>query len=328
MPGKPAAAHSMEPYRDCRRTLDGMVGYGPGSVPLPDDAAAVIARLWERVALERGRAARAEEIAAHYEAKSAAGPEHLRVLQARMAVLHRQMQTRHRTSAALHEVHAIRMEAWADGRGPGFRPVFMSAVATAIGVGSAAATLRGRRPAAVVTAASDAVARAAHDLEVALGEGPGVTAMTAGAPVSAVGGLLLDRWPLYGPAIGELGVRAVVAVPLRHARGCLGTLCAYSPEPVLPDSVAAAAGRVADAVTHTMLLSPPDPAAGGAVRDEPLFAESDYQAIVHQAAGMVAVQFGCGIDDAERLLRARAFADGQPVEEVALSVLRRETRLD
>ena len=280
------------------------------------------------MAEEQRRAARAAEIAARYEEQSAVGPDYLRSLNTRMAVLHWQMQARHRMSAALQEVHAIRMEAWADGRGPAFRPVFMSAVAAAMGVGSAAATLRGRRLAAVVTAASDALARAAHDLEVALGEGPAVTAMTAGVPVSAVGDSLPDRWPLYGPAIGELGVRAVVAVPLRHASGCIGTLCAYSPEPVLLDSVIASAGRVADAVTHTMLLSPPNATASGAARDVPLFGESDYQAIVHQAAGMVAVQFGCGIDDAEHLLRARAFADSLPVEEVALSVLRQETRLD
>jgi len=304
-----------------------VVPSGLDSVPSPDDAAAVIARLWERVALEWQRAARAEAIAARCEAQSAAGPEHLRSLRARMAVLHRQMQTRHRTSAALHEAHAFRMQAWADGRGPAYQPVFMSAVAATMGVGSAAATLYGRRPAAVVTAASDALARAAHDLEIVLGEGPAVTAMTAGVPVSAVGDSLPDRWPLYGPAIGELGVRAVVAVPLRHASGCLGTLCAYSPEPVLPDRVIASAGWVADAVTHTMLL-PPDPTADGDVSDVPLLAEIDYQAVVHQAAGMAAVQFGCGIDDAERLIRARAFADGRPVEEVALSVLRRETRLD
>ena len=305
-----------------------MVPSGLDSVPSPDDAAALIARLWERVALECQRAARAEAIAARCEAQSAAGPEHLRSLRARMAVLHRQMQTRHRTSAALHEAHAVRMHAWADGRGPALQPVFMSAVAAAMGVGSAAATLYGRRPAAAVTAASDALARAAHDLEIVLGEGPAVTAMTAGVPVTAAGGSLADRWPLYGPAIGELGVRAVVAVPLRNATGCLGTLCAYSHEPVLPSSVVAIAGRVADAVTHTMLLSPPDPTVSGAARDVPLFDESDYQAIVHQAAGMVAVQFGCGIDDAEHLLRARAFADSLPVEEVALSVLRQETRLD
>jgi hypothetical protein len=305
-----------------------MVGAGPGSVPSRDDAAAVVARLQERVAEERRRAVRAAEIAARYEEQSAAGPQHLRSLCTRMAVLHRQMQTRHRTSAALHEVHALRMQAWADGRGPAFRPVFMAAVAAAMGVGSAAATLRGRRPAAMVTAASDVVARVARDLEVALGEGPAVTAMTAGVPVSAVGGSLPDRWPLYGPAIGELGVRAVVAVPLRHASGCIGTLCAYNPEPVLPDSVIVAAGRVADAVTYTMLLPPQDVTADEDVLDLPLFAEIDYQAAVHQAAGMVAVQFGCGIDDAECLLRARAFADGRPVEEVALSVLRLQTRLD
>jgi hypothetical protein len=117
-----------------------MVPSGPGIVPPADDATAVIARLWERVAQERRRAAQAAAIAARYEAQSAAGPEHLRSLRARMAVLHRQMQTRHSTSAALHEVHASRMEAWADGRGAAFRPMFMSAVAAAMGVGSAAAT--------------------------------------------------------------------------------------------------------------------------------------------------------------------------------------------
>ena len=41
-----------------------MVPSGLDSVPPPDDAAAVIARLWERVALECQRAARAEAIAA------------------------------------------------------------------------------------------------------------------------------------------------------------------------------------------------------------------------------------------------------------------------
>ena len=303
-----------------------------GSVPPGEDIAAVIACVREWVTGERQRAARAEAIAARYEARSAAGAEQLRSVWTRMAALYRQMVVRHRTSAALHELYAIRMETWLDGeRSPAFRPVFMSAVATAIGISSATAMMRGRRPAAVVAAASDDVARAAHDLEVALGEGPAAAAMAEGAPVSISGGSLADRWPLYGPAVGELGVRTVVAVPLRHGAACLGALCAYSPEPVLRVGVLAAAGRVADAVTHTVLLAPrpapdwvfPD----GGLPGAPLFGESDYQAVVHQAAGMVSVQCGCGIDDAEALVRARAFADGQPVEKVAFSVLRGETRL-
>jgi hypothetical protein len=187
--------------------------------------------------------------------------------------------------------------------------------------------LRGRRPATVVTAASDAIARAAHDLEIALGEGPAVTAMTAGVPVSAVGGSLPDRWPLYGPAIGELGVRAVVAVPLRNAAGCPGTLCVYSPEPVLPDGAVAAAGRVADAVTYTMLLPPPDqPRTEASATSRCSVRATTRQSSIRRRAWSRCRSGAQSMT--QNACSARAFADGRPAEEVALSVLRRETRLN
>ena len=284
---------------------------------------------------ERRRAARAEAIAASYEARSADGPEHLRSLRVRLAALYRRTEERHRASAALHELHAVRMEAWLNGeRRQPIRPAFMSAVAAAIGVSSATATVRGRRPAAVLAASSDVTARAAHDLEVALGEGPAVAAVAQRALIRAGGPSLAERWPLYGPAVEELGVHAVIAVPLELSAACLGALCVYGRDPVIRDEVAAAAGRIADALTYTVLLSPDDPGPGS---QDPwdgdgqstalLFAEADYQAVVHQAAGMVSVRCGCGIDDAEDLLRARAFADGRPVESVARGVLRGQTRL-
>ena len=242
--------------------------------------------------------------------------------------MHRKVQARHLTSAALLDVYAERMAASpGSGRGRDFRPAFMSAVAAAIGVGSAAATMRGQSLAAVVATASDAIAFAAHDLEVALGEGPAVSAMTEGVPVTAVGGSLPGRWPLYGPAVCELGVRAVIAVPLQPASTCLGALCGYSREPVLQDGALAAAGRVAEAVAYTVLLAPGHPVPDVDLPGSVLFGESDYQAVVHQAAGMVSAQCGCGIDEAEDLLRARAFADGQPAERLARAVLRHETRL-
>jgi 2-phospho-L-lactate guanylyltransferase (CobY/MobA/RfbA family) len=39
------------------------------------------------------------------------------------------------------------------------------------------------------------------------------------------------------------------------------------------------------------------------------------------------VHCGCDVDDAEDLLRARAFAEAQPVERVAMRVLRGETSM-
>jgi hypothetical protein len=49
--------------------------------------------------------------------------------------------------------------------------------------------------------------------------------------------------------------------------------------------------------------------------------------VVHQAAGMVSQECGCGPGDALALLRARAFADGRTAGEIAAAVLRGELRL-
>jgi hypothetical protein len=52
------------------------------------------------------------------------------------------------------------------------------------------------------------------------------------------------------------------------------------------------------------------------------------QAIVHQAAGMVSARCHCSISDAADLLRARAFASGQLVEQVAFALVHEGLRLD
>lgn len=290
----------------------------PGSHPPHDDAGDSVAGIWQRVNAERDRAERAGTVAASYEARVAAAPEYLRAIRARMAARHWETRDRHLVAAALHELYAVRMEAWRSaGRGEEFQPVFMSAVAAAIGLDSAAAEIRGHRAAAVVAAASDATARAAHDLEVILGEGPAKSAMAGREPVLAAGPSLARRWPLFGTAVGELGVRAVVAVPLESAAGCLGALCGYGVQPSIRHATAVIAGRVAEALTYTVLLP-----------GDPLFGELDYQAVVHQAAGVLSVRFACAIDDAEAMLRARAFAEGQSVEALAAGVVRGEPFAD
>lgn len=282
----------------------------PGDVGAGDDAAGA----WRRAAAERERAGKAGEIAARHEARASSGPESMRPLRARLAALHWQTQERHLVAATLHELHAARMEEWRSGRpGDADAPVFMSAVAAAIGLDGAAAEIRGNRPAAVAAASSNAMARAAHDLEMTLGEGPAVSAVARRALVRASGPGLAQRWPLYGTAVAELGVRAVVAAPLRSDAGYLGALCAYGGEAVIRDAAVVAVGRIAEALTYTMLLP-----------GEALLGELDYQVVVHQAAGMMSVRCGCGVDDAEAVLRARAFTEGRPVEAIAASIVRGE----
>ena len=297
-------------------------------MPPSESARANVAYLWRRVASERRRAARAAAIAESYEAGRRCAPEPVRLLRARMAELHRQTETLHRATAGLYQLHAVRMTAWlhADDR-PAFRPAFMAAVAATLGTRSASAMLRGPRRTHVLAASSDGVAREAHELEVLLGEGPAVDAAAKRACIRVAGTELQDRWPLYGPAVAELGVRSVVAAPLQVATACIGALCAYNREPVIRDGMVAATGRIADVLTHAMLRNAGLTESADGIPAMPLFDEADYQVVVHQAAGMVSVLCECGVDDAEDLIRARAFAEGQPVEQVALGVIRGETSL-
>ena len=273
----------------------------------------------------RRRAARAASLAVRHERQAARAPESVRALHARMTDLYRQIEARHLAAVRVTELHADRMESWLNGgRGQASRPVFMAAVASALGTPSAAATLRGQRHASVVAAASDATARAAHELELVMAEGPAADAAAAGTSIAVAGPALLDRWPHYGPALAELGVRAVTAAPLGPPGARLGALCGYAAEPVLRDGVAAATDRMALALTEMVLLdvSVPGSGLGGPVL--PVFGGDGYPAIIHQAAGMVSVQCDCGVDDAEDLLAARAFATSTPVEQIAVQVVRGE----
>ena len=112
-------------------------------------------------------------------------------------------------------------------------------------------------------------------------------------------------------------MHAVAAAPLTAAGGCFGSLTVFDP-PSNVERVATLLCTVADALVATALLAPNGP--------EQLLA-GDGRTIVHQASGMVAVQLGCGIEDALALLRARAFAEDVPVADVAQAVVHGRLRL-
>jgi hypothetical protein len=55
---------------------------------------------------------------------------------------------------------------------------------------------------------------------------------------------------------------------------------------------------------------------------------SDSRPEIHQATGMISVQLGVGIAEALSRLRARAFAQGCPLSELAADVVARRRRFD
>lgn len=297
-------------------------------MPSLDVARAKIAELSQRASGERRRAARAAAIATEYEARLDLAPTSLRELRLRMIELHRRLEGRHLQSARLQELHAVRLERWTfqHDRSTAW-PTFIEAIASAIGRESAGVTLIGRDGAESFVAASDQIARIAHDVEFVTGEGPAHDVVATRNTVHVEGDDLLMRWPRYGAIAVENGVRSVISHPLRQEPGgCIGALSVFDATPVIAPGIAAALVRVADALTHTVLNVP------GTVADDEIpavamFDEADFLAIVHQAAGVVSVQLSCKTADAVALLRARAFSDGLPLERLARRVINGDVRL-
>jgi hypothetical protein len=288
---------------------------------------AELARL--RATTEQDRAVRAGEVARRHERLADHGPASQRALHAGMAATHRRLEQRHLTAAALHTSHAQLLDRWSASaaRREPVPPAFISSVAGTLGSRGAAISLLGNGNTEALVVASDTTARTAQDLEFMLGEGPSRDASTDRLVVVADGATMVDRWPRYGPALARLGVRTVASAPLALRHLCLGALTVFDPRPSPPDGPASSLRTVADTLTHTVLLVP-DGDGVTDIPDLPLFADADHRAVVHQAAGVVSVQNDCSVVDALALVRARAFAEGEPIDSVALRIVERRLRLN
>ena len=288
-----------------------------------------IAKLRQRAELARDRAQLSAARAARHDRSAATADAWQQQWHERLTEVYLRAEARHRMSAELHDLIATRMD---EGQnrptGPSALPVVMQVVAARLRAASAVVALSGRHQPVALTAASNAMARRAHDLELVLAEGP-ATEAGRGSVVMAAGPALLNRWPQYGPAAAELGILGVSAAPLGTRDAVVGALCAYDATPPTGRARAATAIRMmADALTQVLLgvVDPADP--DGQLRILDYLDGSDFQSVVHQAAGMVSVQCGCQIDDALEVLAARAFAEGRPVRDIALEVLGGRTVLD
>jgi ANTAR domain/GAF domain len=194
------------------------------------------------------------------------------------------------------------------------------------GAGISMVTTAGNRG---VVCATDDVSARIEDLQFTLGEGPCVDAVEMGAPVlvpdlTSPDDVAVERWPAFMEAATAAGVRAVFAFPLRIGAISVGALDMYR----------AGVGEMASVQLHAALMAA-DTAALALVhldtaRDE-TFADdvdtrSSYQLQVHQATGVVQVQLGVTTEEAFLMLRARAFALGRPLVDVATDVVERRLR--
>jgi hypothetical protein len=195
--------------------------------------------------------------------------------------------------------------------------------------GVAVALMTADGPSGVVLAATDEQARQGEELQFALGEGPCVEASRSGRPVlqpdvEAAGSA---RWPQYGAAVLDAGVRAVFAFPLRVGAIRVGVLDLYRDTPgLLTTREVADALAFADAATVVVLHLQEHDGRDGT--HSALGGPIDSQAEIHQATGMISIQLGVSLAEALLRLRAHAYAAERTVSTVAADVVSRRMSFD
>ena len=182
----------------------------------------------------------------------------------------------------------------------------------------AALTLFGTAFEELLCAASDARAKAVQDMEFVCGEGPTLTSAVEGRMVAATGEELDADWPAFGSAATVLGVQRLVAVPVVLPGSASGTLTVLDPPVVGGATDFPRLRELADALFHLVL-----PDVRRELGDWSQLTDAGRRSLVHQATGVIAEQLGCGLEDASALLRARAYASDESLDELAKAVIGR-----
>jgi hypothetical protein len=166
-------------------------------------------------------------------------------------------------------------------------------------------------------------------LQYALGEGPCVDAYHQDRPVLEphLADPSTPRWLAFAKPAIEAGVRAVFGFPLHVGAVRLGALNLYCDRPgPLTDEQHADALVMADVAAQAVLVLQANAPPGKLAAE--LEANADFQYVVHQASGMVAVQLDLSVAQALIRLRAHAFGNDRPLAEVAGDVVARALRFD
>lgn len=175
---------------------------------------------------------------------------------------------------------------------------------------------------------SDDAIRTVEELQFTLGEGPCVDTCRIGRPVLEpnLADPKVARWPEFaGPAV-DAGVQAIFGFPLQIGVIRIGALDLYvdTPGGLRPQQFTDAL-VMADVVAHA-LLELQAGAEPGAL-SQGLQDGTNLRSVVHQASGMLSVQLDLSVGDALSRLRAYAYAENRPVNDVAQEIVDRRLRI-
>jgi hypothetical protein len=178
-------------------------------------------------------------------------------------------------------------------------------------------------------AATDEVSGKIEDLQVLLGQGPCVDAVSAGAPVLVADmtrSSVQARWPVFASSVVDIGVRAAFALPLMVGDLRLGAMDLYRDDVGSLDLAQLDEAQDYATAAVEVLLELHTRADAGGVRS--LSAGWGATSVVAQATGMVMVQMDVDANAAFAALRARAYREDRVLQDVARDVIERRSRLD
>ena len=199
---------------------------------------------------------------------------------------------------------------------------------SAVGVDAVAITVPLAAAPHEIVYASGPVAVDVEELQLTLGEGPG---MDAGAGnLTLIADLDVERatgrWPVFAPTAVKAGVRAMFALPLRIGGVRLGVMSLYrATAGELDREQLADALMLAD--TACALLLDAEFLRPNATSSPPEQAGTHHPE-VHQATGMVTAQLQVSAATALVRLRAHAYAHDRRLRDVAADVVARRLRFD
>ncbi len=178
-----------------------------------------------------------------------------------------------------------------------------------------------------ITAAASGCGIVLEELQRSLGEGPGLSAFTSRRLVLVpdLGRTGPTRWPGFAPAAHSHGVLAVFAFPLQAGAARVGSLDVFrGAVGALPERTLALALLFAELALEGLLDVGSTPAGAAELFGDDLGVRYE----VYQAQGMVMVQLHVGAEEAMARLRGHAFAQGQPLTDVAHDVISRRLVLE
>jgi hypothetical protein len=175
--------------------------------------------------------------------------------------------------------------------------------------------------------ASDQVSALINEIQFTLGEGPCVDAYDQQRPVMEphLGTPVVSRWHAFTGQMIEAGAQAVFAFPVQIGAVKLGAISLYRDRPGPMTDEQHADSIVFAEIAARVILDLQSNAPPGALTAE-LGLAFGPQNVIHQATGMVAIQLGASLGSALVRLRAYAFRNDQPLEEVARDVVARKLR--